>query len=448
MTLYVRHVDGGPPPGDARFIPLIFRQPIWPFVFVTILALPLATTTFAVPHELATNTDTASYIENPETPSQAPLAFELKERWRLESEAPDGELVFGAIGDVEWDTFGNIYLADYALNTIHVLAHDGRYLRSLAAHGEGPGEVLSVEDCFLTEEGSIGIIEYNRQRITFLTADGHPADTWTPAGFGQLHVRPLQAQQHGSSFVVACRMLEPSGNQAVLHEFLGQFTSTGELLFKYVAFSHLLDRTQDLRFDEESLNGQRCFVVAANGDVFLSPSFLEYSVLHFNAAGTLLNRFGRTYDHFKRPQAEKDRMQTIIQAEYANYRNAIAVASDYERDIMQLNIHDNALWIETSQGWLSNPPGVALTMDIFDFGGHFKRQARFLGTIDSWEDSFALGDSCAILITQNVASQAASIAAKASYSEDSLALNNIDAQIVICFDLVPVCAEDSPWRSR
>lgn len=379
----------------------------------------------------------APYVSNPSTPLQGPLDFRLEERWRIESEMPDGSLLFGAVSDVEWDSDGNIYLADYALETVHVFTPEGHYLRSLASKGEGPGEVLSVEDCFVTSQG-IGIIEYNRQRITFLNYDGTPAGLWAPAGFGQLRVRPLQAVQRDSLFIVACKMLEPLGDRAILHEFLGQFSSAGQLLFKYLEFPHELARDRPFTFDEEMIDGQQYFVVTAKGEVFASPSHLAYLLLHFDIDGNLTKTFGRIYEHVRRSAVQVQDIQSLLQAEHVNYRNALCVASPYERDILKLNMKDNYLWIETSQGWFMNPAGTALTMDVFDMNGRYIRQARFFGELDPWQDVFALGDSCALVITQSMSSISASAAAKSATAGSGSQDDDNAPQVIICYDLVPL----------
>ncbi len=378
----------------------------------------------------------APHVSNPSTPLQGPLDFRLEERWRIDSEMPDGSLLFGAVSDVEWDSEGNIYFADYALETVHVFTPEGHHLRSLASKGEGPGEVLSVEDCFVTSQG-VGIIEYNRQRITFLNYDGTVAGLWAPAGFGELRVRPLQAVQRDSLFIVACKMLEPLGDRAILHEFLGQFSSAGQLLFQYLEFPHELARDRPFTFDEELIDGQQYFVATAQGEVFASPSYLKYLLLHFDIDGRLTKTFGRTYEHVRRSAAQVQDIQSLLQAEHVNYRNAVCVASPYERDILRLNMKDNYLWIETSQGWFMSPAGTALTMDIFDMNGHYIRQARFFGELDPWEDVFALGDSCALVITQSMSSISASAAAKSATAGSGSPDDNNAPQMIICYDLVP-----------
>ena len=58
----------------------------------------------------------------------------LEEQWRIGGD--DVELLIGRITSARADADGNIYLLDGRLMQVHVIAPDGRFLRSLSRRGE------------------------------------------------------------------------------------------------------------------------------------------------------------------------------------------------------------------------------------------------------------------------------------------------------------------------
>ncbi|MFH0778056.1 MAG: hypothetical protein V2A71_05425 [Candidatus Eisenbacteria bacterium] len=356
----------------------------------------------------------------------------MQEQWRLESETPDGNLVFGAIDDVEQDSEGNFYLLDYMLTTVHVVSPLGAHVRSLGREGTGPGEFSSVEDCFLTLDRRLGVVEYNRQRINFLALDGTPAGEWTPHGFGELRVRPLDAAASPHGIVASCRLLEPLGNQATLHLFLGLFDWGGSLKKKCFSRTVELRRGHTMTFDESASEPLAYFALASDGAIYVAPHHSEYQIVCLDPFGEHYMTIMREYDHLSRSPDEVERTRENMNAEYGSLGSAVFVPSPFERDVFGLRVLGEYLWVETSVGWFRPGTGNANVYDVFDKKGRFVRQAVLRGAKDPVEDYFYLLDQHALRITFGVNSLSAWVGS----ARDTSSTPQEALQTVICYHLV------------
>ncbi len=57
------------------------------------------------------------------------------------SDSPGKEVLFGHVSSVVTDSRGNIYVADYGFEKVHVFTSEGTWIRSFGQIGEGPGDL-------------------------------------------------------------------------------------------------------------------------------------------------------------------------------------------------------------------------------------------------------------------------------------------------------------------
>jgi len=379
------------------------------------------------------------HVINGAEPLEPPVTLKMEELWRLESETRDARLVFGAIEDVERSPTGDFYLLDYVLKTVHAISTKGEYICSIGRDGDGPGEFRSVNDCFLTSDGQVGVVEYNSQRIQYLTKDGTSLGRWSPAGFGELRVRPLFASQVDSELVVCCRLLEPLGDRAILHAFLGRFGQNGNLLGKFFERTATLTRGEPYIFDEEASESIRFYTADKEGRVFVSPFYSQYCIHCYGRDGVLRKVITREYEHFPRPPQEVERMSEILlgQTRAQGWKSAEVAASKYERDIYGLGITSTGdLVVETSRGCLANPAGIAIRYDVFDMGGNYVRQVVLRGEADPWEDFFFYFEDCLVRVTEGYDTAKAQSAPTGKGAAGTTSTVD-NTQKVICYRLSP-----------
>ena len=74
----------------------------------------------------------------------------LVEELRIGSVEGLGADVFGDIDDIAVDVEGRIWILDPGMRSVRLFDRDGRFVREIAPHGEGPGERRYVRDFFFS----------------------------------------------------------------------------------------------------------------------------------------------------------------------------------------------------------------------------------------------------------------------------------------------------------
>lgn len=340
--------------------------------------------------------DGVEIVSNPAEPVHPPVTYDMKELWRLRSEAEDGSLVFGMISDVEVDSLGNVYLLDTLLMTIHVLSPDGEYLRSISQEGEGPGDLRSANDLFIDSEGNALVAEYDAARISFFTNEGLPLRLWEPDRVDSAFVRPRGVNPVPGGLAVECRSLRPQGNQATLRYFCGIFDHDGHLQAKLFERRLELDRVLGITFKEAQAERIWCWTADSRGWVYVAPEFSEYRILCFDDRGVHRMTIEREHELVLRTQEEMEEELSILEAECSAFPNTTCTVERHHRAVTDVSRRDGgALWVRTSAGWNPANSEIAMIIDEFDEDGVFDRQILLRGRIDPREDSIRIhGNRC------------------------------------------------------
>ena len=102
----------------------------------------------------------------------------------------DPSLLFGDVRSIAVGDNGTVYVGDRIGATVRAYSSDGEYLGTLAAEGEGPGELYGwPSDLTLDSRGSLHVRDASR--VTTFAQSGRAiadslADLWTVAGYGNL----------------------------------------------------------------------------------------------------------------------------------------------------------------------------------------------------------------------------------------------------------------------
>ena len=113
-------------------------------------------------------------VANGPRPSQTIRNWHLKQEWRA---GPEGEnFLFGRIGDVALDGYGNLYLLDFQQQETYVFDPAGKFLKTLGGRGEGPGETTLARDLLL-RAGRTGLLNrFPAEIVWFDELYGTPHD--------------------------------------------------------------------------------------------------------------------------------------------------------------------------------------------------------------------------------------------------------------------------------
>lgn len=100
------------------------------------------------------------------TATEAPPAWELRERFRIGVIEGDGPDVFGEVRDVELGPRGETFVLDGQAAEVRVFGGEGTYLRTLARPGEGPGELNRPAGLTLDRDGNVWVLNWGNSRYT------------------------------------------------------------------------------------------------------------------------------------------------------------------------------------------------------------------------------------------------------------------------------------------
>jgi len=91
---------------------------------------------------------------------------------RFGSVEGDPNLVFGDVRGVEADQDGNIYVLDYLASEIRVFDSAGRFLRTLASEGQGPGELSEANGMILRGDSILWVQDHSKWMMIGLDLKG------------------------------------------------------------------------------------------------------------------------------------------------------------------------------------------------------------------------------------------------------------------------------------
>jgi hypothetical protein len=377
--------------------------------------------------------DGVLHVLNPAEPMEPPEVYDMQELWRLESETPEGDVVFGSIDDAAFDPSGNAYLLDVQLKTVHVISSDGKYIRSIGREGEGPGDLQAPEGILITHDGRLGITDDRPARLNLFALDGTPESAWTPiAAPGTLFI-PFACRQHGDGFLLACKTLQRTAEEILISHLLGLFDATGHLTTVFWRRDQRLLRGSSISFSEEELEPLNVFAIDSAGCVYCAPLYSEYAIHVFYPDGTPRSVITRDFAHVRRAGKDISDMRAHLATLYRSWPNADIQVASHERDIVDLSVRPNGdLWVQTSQGWYSTMPGTAITFDVLDREGRFSKQAILRGEIDAHEDMVLLVGAYVLRLT-TWSEQPAAEADSVSLTQSGH--NRNGALVAICYQL-------------
>ena len=94
-------------------------------------------------------------------------------------EGDDPNLLFGDIRGIQAASDGTIYVLDYTATEVRAYDSEGRFLRTVARRGEGPGEITAANGIFLAGDTLLWIHDTRQRTIFAVTPDGEEVRRFT-----------------------------------------------------------------------------------------------------------------------------------------------------------------------------------------------------------------------------------------------------------------------------
>ncbi len=114
------------------------------------------------------------YPDLPALDDTVPEVIEAQVDLRFGSlEGDDPNLIFGDIRGVQAASDGTIYVLDYQATEVRAYDPEGRYLRTVARKGEGPGEITEANGILLSGDTLLWMNDHARWAIVGVDPDGN-----------------------------------------------------------------------------------------------------------------------------------------------------------------------------------------------------------------------------------------------------------------------------------
>ena len=116
--------------------------------------------------------DGVTCIHNPETPLYPDRTVLFEEELSIGGEDESGNIILYQPSRYAVDGFGNIFISDRQESVIKKFDLDGRYLNTIGAKGEGPGEFQNITAISILPGRRLIVLDWRARRTSIFSADG------------------------------------------------------------------------------------------------------------------------------------------------------------------------------------------------------------------------------------------------------------------------------------
>jgi hypothetical protein len=374
-----------------------------------------------------TSKDGVRHVINPMIPIEGSMTYEGEKTWRIGGD-DDAEVLFGQITHIVRDKLGFSYILDSQLCTVHIMAPDGEYLRSIGRAGEGPGEFRVPNSVSLFSSGTVCVLQVMPGRAVLLTPDGeatgeHPL----PRGKDDTHVFINGGVVVNDRLIINMAQFIRKETSIGLRTSFVRIDSEGKITTTY--WEQLQE--QDLAkvtFDEKA-DAMPVWAAGSDGRFYVNNDWDRYHIEVIDSEGAPIHVVERDYEHRKRTPRDFEHLEK--RKESGDISPATKTA-ETSRDVVRIIPRDNGeLWVLSSRGEKDVPNGIVGMFDVFNRSGRYVRQVSVRGPYRPGRDGFRLVEDYVYVIT-NVG-EFAGIDQAESTEEDADDIGQIE---VICLKLL------------
>jgi len=110
-------------------------------------------------------------VKNPKEPMYGEDIFSLEEELSIGEEGREG-YIFSQIRSVAVDEDDRIYVLDSKEAHIKIFDRNGNYIKTIGRLGQGPGEIGSPRNIWITSQNEVMVTDSRNRRLTFFSFEG------------------------------------------------------------------------------------------------------------------------------------------------------------------------------------------------------------------------------------------------------------------------------------
>ena len=290
-------------------------------------------------------------IHNTQTPLYPDKTVTFVEELTIGGKDQDGDVILYEPGLLTVDDNENIYISEWQDQVIKVFGSDGKYIRTIGAKGEGPGEFQFISSLAFTKDGKLVVTDLRARRTSFFDSSGQflRSFKWLIDQYNFIMIK-------SSSYVFGERAF--SGVSKNGFYYVEEMDFEGKVIRSYAKFylaEPLIARSRGGGTSYTSLPVAHSSIFAGdtNREWVYHCLNNKYIIEVYNTSGKLFRKIDRPYEPvpFTKKDAEKYKAKYVGSPSEA-IRKAVREMKMPEVKNVASRMHvddDSRLWIRTNE---------------------------------------------------------------------------------------------------
>ena len=204
------------------------------------------------------------------------------------------------------------------------------------------------------------------------------------SGFAMLNAAAFK----GDHLVASGTVMHGDGMRQDNTTFLARFDVEGKEIHRYAEWSSGYDFTKPIQVDElATFHTYSEWDMDTQGRLFYTVEREEYLIQVDDPEGETLFQIRRDWPVHKRTNEEKEKAKSNYS--FGGNSNLPPISydmADTDPAIYSLAIHDDELWVTSTDQRRDKPAGVARAVSVFDLEGQLIEERHFMVPVDLKED--------------------------------------------------------------
>jgi len=315
--------------------------------------------------------DGVEFIHNTETPMYLDKTVTFVEDLSISGEDTDGEIVLFNPRLSLVDDNENIYISETKDQVIKVFDSDGKYIKTIGAKGNGPGEFQRIWYLAATEDGKLIALDSSARRTSFFDSSGKFLNSfkWKTDYFNNILVK-------SSSYIIGERAYPGIRPNAFF--YVKEIDFDGEEVRSYGEFkmfeSLIIPDGSGTTYTGLPVSPSSIFTGDQDRELFYHCLNNKYIIEAYDISGKLFRKIDRPYEPvpFTKEDADKYRRTHDYPGMSEVVKKTIRTLKmpDVKNIIVRMYVDDKSnLWVRTNE--IKEEDKTLTAFDIFNSEGHY-----------------------------------------------------------------------------